>query len=116
VFSSGRRIVKALAITVVTVMFLIFAANNHGMMDVGLFPLPYTLSIPKFLFATICFALGVVIGSFYVNLKLGKTQRKYKSEHRRVMALQNEISSMRARDSQLSPQKLPHHLTTSGRG
>lgn len=93
----------------VTVIFLIFAANNHDLMNVGLFPLPYTLSLPKFLFATICFALGVVIGSFMISIRLTKTQHKYKSEHRRVMALQNEISSLRAQE----PKKL---MATLGKG
>jgi uncharacterized integral membrane protein len=84
-----------------TVIFLVFAANNHDAITVGLFPLPYTMTLPKFLFAIVCFTLGVVVGSFMINLKLNKTHRKYKSEHRRVVALQNEISAMNRQ-----PQKL----------
>lgn len=90
--------IRSFVIAGVTVVFLIFAANNHDAMDVGLFPLPYTLSLPKFLFAIISFAMGVVVGSFVLNIKLTRMQHKYKSEHRRVMALQNEISSMRGQD------------------
>ena len=82
-------------------MFLVFAANNHDAIDVGLFPLPYTVTVPKFLFAIACFALGVVFGGFSMNLKLGKSRRLYKSEHRRVMALQNEIHTIHERPKKL---------------
>lgn len=106
-FSSGRRTLKAVAITVITVIFLVFAANNHDMMTVGLFPMPFTVTLPKFLYAIVCFGLGIVVGGFSISMKLTKTRRQYKSEHRRVMALQNEIKSM-------NDNRQPKKLASSG--
>jgi len=92
VFASIKRIFKAALITVITVLFLMFAVSNHATIRLSLFPLPYSAEMPEFLFAIFCFALGLMVGWMAISLKLSKSQRMLKSEHKRVMALENEVN------------------------
>jgi uncharacterized integral membrane protein len=94
---------RAVAVAVVSIFFLIFAVDNHDPVSIGLFPLPYTFEIPKFLLALGCFALGVVVGGFTVSLKLTRTRRLFKHERKRAAALQNELKGVREQ----SPRSLP---------
>lgn len=104
--TSTKRMLRAIAVAVVTIFFLIFAVDNHDPVSIGLFPLPYTFEIPKFLFALVCFAMGVVVGGFTISLKLTKTRRLFKHEHKRVVALQNELKGVK--------EQQPRSLTVAG--
>ena len=81
-------------LVLLSVLFVCFAVLNRQFIHISLFPLPYSAEMPEFIFAVICFALGVVIGSGFSGLKLSHSHRLLKNEHKHVMALQNEISAM----------------------
>lgn len=75
---------------------VLFAADNRDTVSISVFPLPYTAEMPKFLFAIMCFALGVVIGGLTISAKLGQARRLVKAERRQVTALQNEMKARQA--------------------
>ncbi len=76
-------------------------------MHVSLFPLPYSAEMPMFVFAVLCFALGLIIGSGFVGTKASRLNRMLKKEHKHVMALQNEISALHIEKGNLLPSALP---------
>jgi uncharacterized integral membrane protein len=78
------------------VLFVAFAVSNRDPVVVGLFPLPYTAQMPKFLFALICFGLGIIVAGISLNLRMAKTRRKFAKEHKRSMALENELKGIKA--------------------
>lgn len=73
-----------------------FSVVNRQFIHISFFPLPYSADMPQFVFAVICFALGAIVGSLGVSLKLSKSKRMLKSEHKHVMALQNEVGALHA--------------------
>ena len=101
--TATKRAFKASLVTVITILFLVFAVVNRGMVHLSLFPLPYTAEMPTFLFAIFCFAIGLTVGWIAVSLKLSRNHRLLKSEHKRVMALQNELSLLQASRSIIQP-------------
>lgn len=94
--SRVSRILKALLITIIAVLFITFAVVNREAVKISLFPLPYEAQLPAFLLAILCFALGSIIGWMTLSLRLSKTKREAKTEHKRVVALQHEIDALHA--------------------
>lgn len=77
-----------------TVLLLVFAIVNREFIDISLFPLPYAITLPKFLLAIICFGAGLMVGGMLMSLKMGKVKRHYKRETKRASALENEVKSL----------------------
>lgn len=88
-------------------MFVLFAVVNRQFIEISFFPFPYSLEMPQFLFAILCFGLGAIAGSLGISLKLSHSKRLLKSEHRQVMALKNEIGAMHAEQHDTLPATLP---------
>lgn len=80
----------------IAVLFVAFAAGNHDTVSIGLFPLPYTIELPKFLMAIVCFGMGAFIGCIAMSLRFSSARRQFSAEHKRVAALENELKSARA--------------------
>lgn len=76
---------------------------NRHFIHISLFPFPYTAQMPVFVFAVVCFALGLVVGGTYVSAKLSRMKRLLKSEHRQVMALENQVNAMNLEKNVLVP-------------
>lgn len=106
-FSTVRRTLKFILLTAITVAFVVFAVVNRQFIHVSFFPLPYSADMPQFLFAIICFALGVVAGSTGISLKLSRSKHLLKKEHKHVMALQDEVSALHGEKPDALPAALP---------
>jgi len=91
--TATKRTLKLLLVTVVTVGFLGFSIVNRQTVHISLFPLPYSADLPQFLFAMLCFTCGVTVGWVTLSLKLSHLKRLFKAEHRRAIALQNELDT-----------------------
>jgi uncharacterized integral membrane protein len=83
------------------IFFVAFAVSNRDAVIVGLFPLPYTAQMPKFLFALICFGLGIIVAGISLNLRMAKTRRNFAKEHKRAAALENELKGLKAEKDSL---------------
>lgn len=105
--SATRRTLRFALLTAITVAFLDFAVVNRQFVTISLFPLPYSADMPQFVFAILCFALGIVFGSLGLSFKLSRSKRMLKKEHKHVMALQNEIGSMQHSNPESLPAVLP---------
>lgn len=97
------RFIKVFFFCLITAAFLVFAVANHQTVHLSFFPLPYGADMPSFLFAILCFALGAIIGGFLVHFKLSRTHRLLKAEHKRVSALENELSALQAEQQDKLP-------------
>jgi len=90
------RYLKYSFLLLTSLFFVVFAVSNREPVSLSFFPLPYIVSLPLFLFAMLCVAVGVVIASVALGLRTAKARGLYKVEHRRVMALENELEGIRA--------------------
>jgi len=75
---------------------VIFAVGNRGRIDLTFFPLPYTLSMPLFLFAFIVFAAGALLGWMITHVGTVQYRRGHKQSTKRVAALENELGAVRS--------------------
>jgi uncharacterized integral membrane protein len=73
-----------------------FSVANHASIELTLFPLPYSLSIPVFLFAILIFVLGMLLGWAMARFKFFKILRHHKKDLSRIHALENEIVAVRS--------------------
>lgn len=103
------RKVKLLLVVCITLLLLNFAAVNRDFIDISLFPLGYTLEVPKFLLAIVCFGAGVIAGGLVMSLKLNRALRIAKKEHKLVRALQNEMDGFKQENSSLRTTLVSQH-------
>jgi lipopolysaccharide assembly protein A len=96
VIYNTRRALKLFVITVITMCFIVFSVVNRDIVRLSLFPFPYSADMPLFLFALLCFSIGMVVGWLIVGVQISKHKRLLKSEHQRVMALENEMGAVQA--------------------
>ncbi len=89
-----KRIINVVLIAAVSVIFILFAVNNRLIVTISLFPLPYEADLPLFILAILAFALGVITGGLIISLKFSKARRLARAEHKRVVALENEITAL----------------------
>ena len=97
------RVIKAALIAAIIVILLIFCVTNREFVTVRFFPLSYEIALPEFLFALLCIALGVTVGSFAVHLKLLKVKRELKLKHQHIMALENEMQALHVQQAKGLP-------------
>ena len=93
-FARLFRVLKFWFAMALTALLVLFAVVNREFIDLSLFPLPYDISLPKFLVAIICFGAGLLVGGILMSMKLGKAMHIYRQEHRRADALENEVKSL----------------------
>ena len=90
------KIIKTVFSIVIIIIAVVFAVSNRGKIDITIFPLPYAMSMPLFLFAIIMFALGLLTAWFISRISLFGYRKLNKGFEKRIDALQNEISALRA--------------------
>jgi len=93
------RKIKFFLLVVFGLAFVVFAVANRAAVEISLFPLPYSATMPLFLLVMACFALGIVFAWLLLGARSYKSRRLYNAEHKRVMALQNEIEGVKATHS-----------------
>lgn len=98
-----RRYIRLIVFAVIAVLFVVFAVANREVITVTLYPLPYTANMPKFLLVALSFGLGILITGLTLGARNARSRRLYKSEHKRVMALQNELEGHRAQSGTSLP-------------
>ena len=90
------KIIKTVFSVAIIIIAVVFAVSNRGKVDITIFPLPYAISVPLFLFAIIMFAVGLLTGWLISKFSLLKYRKASKESGKRVEALQNEISALRS--------------------
>lgn len=78
----------------VTALLVLFAIVNREFIDISLFPLPYELTLPKFLLAILCFGAGLLVGGILMSAKVSRAKSTCRKEQKRSAALENEVKSL----------------------
>lgn len=92
---------KWLVILLVTLALIVFAVVNRSVVTISLFPLPYEMALPLYLFVLIFFLCGFCIAWLLVSARRAgdaMTARRYK---RRIDALENELRGLRLQRASL---------------
>lgn len=86
---------KWLIILLLTLALIVFAVMNRGLLNISLFPLPYEISLPIYLFVLIFFLTGFGMAWLMLSARRagdGINSRRYK---RKIDALENELRGLR---------------------
>jgi uncharacterized integral membrane protein len=95
-FRTLRKIFRVFFYLVLIVLGVVFSVGNHASIELTLFPLPYSLSFPVFLFAILVFLLGMTFGWAFARFKFFKIIRHHKKDLARIHALENELTAIRS--------------------
>lgn len=95
------RTIKLFLLAALAVWFVVFAAGNHDPVQVSLFPLPYEISLPEFMFAIVCFVGGVLVTTVALGLKNSHERIQFRQERKKSAALQEELQLVKAKKSAL---------------
>ncbi len=88
--------IKFFLVTIISIILIAFCAVNRTSVAISLFPLPFMIDIPVFIFALICMALGIIIGGITTNIKLLQNKILLKQNKKRMEALENENKILRS--------------------
>jgi uncharacterized integral membrane protein len=97
------RYVRLIFLSLLSLVFVVFAVVNRGAVGIDFYPFPYSAEMPKFLLAILCFALGAVVAWMVMCIRMAKFRQQFSAEHKRVMALENELQGMQA----MTPNRTP---------
>lgn len=112
-FSSLFRLIRLTLLTLILLAVIVFTVSNNSDVTLSLFPLPFEISLPTYLFFLLTLLLGYVAGMLSSGLKTYHFKREAKKEHRKVEALEQEVSALRAKEATATaPSNVPK-LTTN---
>ncbi|MFW0776802.1 MAG: lipopolysaccharide assembly protein LapA domain-containing protein [Rickettsiales bacterium] len=75
---------------------MVFAAVNRQLVEISLFPFPYSAEAPLFLLVIFCFLAGTIIASVVFIARASRIRHLYNVERKKVMALENELEGTKA--------------------
>lgn len=78
-----------------TILAVLFAISNRGPVELHLWPLPGSETVPIFLLAFGVFAVGFFAGGFISWISAGKTRSRARSAERKVRDEEREIADLK---------------------
>jgi uncharacterized integral membrane protein len=98
-----RRTFKFVSLFLIIVVFATFAISNRATTEVSFTPLPYSMEMPLFLLILGCFSLGIFSAWIALMGSVMKARIKSSKEHKKVMALENELKGIKLEQDSVIP-------------
>ena len=98
-FSSLFRLLRLTLLILILLVVVAFTVSNRGDVDLSLYPLPFEISLPTYLFFLLTLATGYLWGNLTNGLSTFRHKRMAKKEGAKVDALKQEVSSLRAQQA-----------------
>lgn len=95
-FGTLKKILRFLLYVMLIGVCVWFSVENHTKVELTLFPLPYTVTLPLFLFAIFLLILGMLFGWILSRIEIIKIIKHTKAAHKRILALENELNAVRS--------------------
>lgn len=86
---------KWLCIGLISLLLVIFIAMNRQPITLSLFPLPYELVLPTYLFITLFFLSGYLVAWLLGSIRHFRDIQRLRQAERRVAALENETEGLK---------------------
>lgn len=88
-------VIKYIILAFISLVLITFCVVNRSPLPLDLFPFPYILEIPVFVFALSLLACGIIIGTITVYGKIIRLSCRIKELRSRILELENENKIMR---------------------
>ncbi len=94
------------------VVVIVFCAANRGLVDVNLWPLPFTIGLPLFSVVLSTFVFGFLFGGVVAWLSAGKTRREVwhqrsRADHAELELNQAQRKAKRAEEERRKAASVP---------
>ncbi len=86
---------KWLFLLLLTALLVLFAVVNRHDMLISLYPLPYQLELPVYLFVAFFFFIGFIIAWLLITIRHTGDALALRKSRKRVEALENELRGLR---------------------
>jgi uncharacterized integral membrane protein len=106
------RILSRAIILACALILILFAVSNREAVSLALWPLPFLVEAPLYLFFLLTLLAGGLLGASVGWFAGRDSRRERRRRHRRIVALERELSatqSQLAESPDLSPPALPSH-------
>ena len=97
------RFLTTLAMVAAGVIAISFAASNREVVELSIWPLPFSLPAPIYALALACLAIGVVWGACVAWLGAGRSRSRARAEARRAADLEKDLRELKTRIEVLEP-------------
>jgi hypothetical protein len=104
------RFLTSLAMIAAGVIAISFAASNRELVDLTIWPLPFSLTAPIYALALACLAVGIVWGACVAWLGAGRARARARAEARRAGDLEKDLRELKAKIEVLEPARTSHPL------
>lgn len=95
-FRAIAKFIKIVFYALLVLVGVILAIGNRTVIKITLFPFPYEVAMPIFIFAIILFVAGILLGWAIARYEISRIIRYGKSSSRKMYALENEIAALRS--------------------
>lgn len=90
-----RKTLKFFLYLLLVACAVTFSVGNRTLISVTLYPLPFAISIPLFLFAIATIVIGMFIGWTIARLGMFKIAKAAKHAGERALAMEHELTALR---------------------
>lgn len=101
-FRSVYRVIKIAILLLILLAVIIFAVSNRQEIMLSLFPLPFEVGLPLYLFFLVTLLIGYMWGLLSGSVASLKHRRNAKSEHKKAKALQDEVATLRVKQNRVA--------------
>lgn len=89
-------------VTLFALAFIVFAASNHTLVTISLFPLSYAIDLPLFLLVMLCIIVGVLISIVVISGRFTRLRHQYVSEKKRALTFETELKALKVKNTSIS--------------
>lgn len=90
----GRRLISWAVALPVGAVLVLFAVSNRVPIELALWPLPFTASVPIYVVVLLAMLLGFIAGGIVSWWSAGRARRAYREQARQVQALRAETAQL----------------------
>jgi putative membrane protein len=87
------RLLYWIATAIVAIFLTCFAVSNRAPVSLALWPLPFAIDLPLYLFVFLVLVLGFVLGTLAAWLRGARRRRELRQRGRRIAALERELAA-----------------------
>ena len=101
------RLIFWLVVLPLAVLSAFFAVNNRDATPLDFDPIPYTITLPLFVWVLGAILIGLVVGGSAAWMRQGKWRRQTRALERQVQGLEGEMEQIRAQAASIALNGVP---------
>jgi uncharacterized integral membrane protein len=105
------RLIFWLVVLPLAVFSAFFAVNNRDATTLDFDPIPFTVTLPLFVWVLGAILIGLIVGGVAAWMRQGKWRRQARALNRQVQGLEGEMEQVRAQAASIALNGVPEAQT-----